>query len=497
MAVLTGILLDAARRWPGRPAAVWGPDGSTFLWSDLADLAPRIGGWLRAQGVGPGRNLLLEGSPCVEGNLLVWGAWWVGAMVVAAPPGAPPAWLDRAADLAGVALRLDGRSGRSSGGLPALGSIALLDAIAAGPAVDPVEVPDDADAAVVFTSGSTGPTRGVVLSQAALAASARRFAALLDLTSADRLATRAGLHTITGLRTATLFPAVVGAASVSLPGESPLAGLFSELCDHQATALISGPALINTALQAPDRFRALRDQTALRLVVGGGGASPPELRRRFADAMNLDTWWAYGLSETSGGCFFHRQRPGDGCASLALPAAGSVARARGPDGALVPDGVDGDLEVSGEAVFTRYLGGGGPRVEGGRRWVETGDVGMVQPDGAVVLRGRRARMYTDGGGEKVLLDEVERRLLESGLVLEVAVLALEGPGGRAVLAALVGGDAPDAEALFRQLRGHLLLSLPPRCLPGRWHQVPALPRGPNGKVDPDGVRLLLEEAPTC
>ena len=302
---------------------------------------------------------------------------------------------------------------------PRLPAPARQAVLAAARSEDPVE---DGDAVVVATSGTTGEPRAVVLTHAAVAASA-------EATSA-----RLGVDPATDRWLSALPLAHVGGLSVVL--RSLLTGTPLTFDPEAPATLVS---LVATQLRR-------MDVTRFRAVVLGGAAAP--------DDRPPNCIVTYGMTETGSGVVY------DG-----VPLEGVEVRA-----------VGGELHVRGPMLLRCYRDGTDPKDAGG--WLRTGDGGTVE-GGVVRVAGRLADVVVTGG-EKVWPDPVERILRRLPGVADVAVAGRPDPewGQRVVAWVVPDGPPPDLDAVRDAVRAEL----PAYCTPKELVVVDALPRTALGKV---------------
>jgi O-succinylbenzoic acid--CoA ligase len=302
---------------------------------------------------------------------------------------------------------------------PRLPAPARQAVLAAARTDEPVE---DGDAVVVSTSGTTGEPRAVVLTHAAVAASAEATSARLAVDPAAD----------TWLSALPL--AHVGGLSVVL--RSLLTGTPLTFDPEAPATLVS---LVATQLRR-------MDVTRFRAVVLGGAAAP--------DERPPNCVVTYGMTETGSGVVY------DG-----VPLDGVEVRS-----------VDGELQVRGPMLLRCYRDGTDPK--DGDGWLRTGDGGSVE-DGVVRVAGRLADVVVTGG-EKVWPDPIERIVRRVPGVAEVAVAGRPDPewGQRVVAWVVPDGAPPDLEAVRDAVRAEL----PAYCAPKELVVVDALPRTALGKV---------------
>ena len=291
------------------------------------------------------------------------------------------------------------------------------------------------DALVVATSGTDGEPKAVVLTHAAIAASAAATSA------------RLGIDPATDRWLACLPLAHVGGLSVvtrALHTGMPLTvhdGFDPAAVDGAADDGCTRTSLVPTAL-------ARVDATRWRTVLLGGQAPPPD---RPANVVAT-----YGMTETGSGVVY------DG-----TPLDGVEVRVD-----------DGELLLRGPMLLRGYRDGHDPRRPDG--WFPTGDLGSFV-DGVVHVDGRRGDLVITGG-ENVWPAVVERVLAAHPGVREVAVVGRADPEwGQRVVAVVVPTD-PASPPTLADLRAHAKEQLPAYAAPTGLDLVTALPRTPSGKV---------------
>jgi O-succinylbenzoic acid--CoA ligase len=307
------------------------------------------------------------------------------------------------------------------------------------PAGRPVE---PGDALVVATSGSTGEPKGVVLTHAAVRASALATSARLGvIPAADRWVACLPLAHIGGL-------AVVTRSVVTGTPCTVLEKFDAGEVERQALGGATLISLVATAL-------ARTDASGYRHVVLGGAAPPEQL------PPNVIT--TYGMTETGSGVVYDG-RPIEGV------------ELRIGDGAA---GRVGEVLVRGPMLLRSYRDGTDPRLPDG--WLPTGDGGSLAADGTLSVFGRMAEVIVTGG-EKVWPAPVEAALATHAGVQEVAVWKRPDPEwGERVVAWVVPTD-PSAPPVLDELR-HLVASrLAGWAAPREMVVVGSLPRTANGKI---------------
>jgi o-succinylbenzoate---CoA ligase len=313
-------------------------------------------------------------------------------------------------------------------------------------------------AAVVATSGTAGAPKVVELGADAIRWSALATSAALGAGPGDRWLCCVPVHGVAGL-------AVVARAwHTGLPVE------VHDGFDPAAVAAAAGRATLVSLVPAMlRRLLAAGDAASrFRRVLLGGGPVPADLAEEARD-RRVGLVRTYGLTETFGG-MAHDGHPLDG----------AEVRVADPEGEIL---------LRGPMLFRRYRGEPGRTaavLRGG--WLHTGDLGRVGPDGRLVVLGRVDDLVISGG-VNVHPDEVEAVLAAHPGVAEVAVAGRADPAwGQRVTAFVVPRD-PGRPPTLEELRAFSRERLAAAKAPRELVLVPALPRGPSGKL----LRRLLPD----
>jgi acyl-[acyl-carrier-protein]-phospholipid O-acyltransferase/long-chain-fatty-acid--[acyl-carrier-protein] ligase len=353
-----------------------------------------------------------------------------------------------------------------------------------GGATDP-----DTPAVVLFTSGSEGAPKGVVLSHANLLANREQLAARVDFSAQDIILNALPLFHSFGLTAGTLLPLFSGMKTFFYP--SPLHyRIVPEIAyDVNATVLFG----TNTFLGGYARFAHPYDFYSVRYVFAGAEKLQEETRRVWAEKFGVRIFEGYGATETA----------------PVLSANTPMDHAVGSVGRLMPGiryqlqpvpGVaeGGRLFVHGPNVMLGYLLHANPGVlvpaecELGQGWYDTGDIVTIDGDGFIRIQGR-AKRFAKIGGEMVSLTAVEELVARTWPDHAHAVVALPDKSKGEQLILLT--ERPDAE------RGALLAAAKAAGIaeinvPKKIMGVRQLPLLGTGKIDYPAVKTMAEEAYT-
>ncbi|MBM9593232.1 malonate--CoA ligase [Roseitranquillus sediminis] len=337
-------------------------------------------------------------------------------------------------------------------------------------------------AAFLYTSGTTGRSKGAMLTQGNLLSNAETLVEHWRFTADDVLLHALPIFHTHGLFTATNTILAAGASMIFLPKFEPDAVIAAL---PKATAMMGVPTFYTRLLDDP-RFD--REATRnMRLFVSGSAPLLAEVHRRFEERTGHRILERYGMTETN----MNTSNPYDGerrAGTVGFPLPGVELRIVKPDTTEeVPQGEIGVIEVRGPNVFKGYWQMPEKTAEELRKdgWFITGDLGQIDPDGYVVIVGRNKDLIISGG-YNIYPKEIEQVLDEQPGVLESAVIGAPHPDfGETVVALLVpDGEGPDVEAIKETLRERLANYKQPRLI----ETVSELPRNTMGKVQKAALR---------
>ena len=451
-------LLDAtARREPGAPALVW--DGGALTWAALDLRAGGVARALSAQGVHARDRVVLAMANGWRFVAALWGGLKLGVTVTPLNP------LLTGAERMRIVADLR----------PA----AIVEATGAGEAVVTSVEGTGAPALILYTSGSTGEPKGVVLSHAALTFANRSWIGpVMGLTAEDVVLAALPLSHSFGLNGALLAPLLAGASVVLLDHFSPEAALGA-IAHHRVTVFPGVAAMFRRMLDAP--AMATADLGSLRAVVSGAAPCPWELAREWRERTGVRIIRGYGSTELFRPISHLAGDPCDEPESVGRPVPGVEIAVVDDAGAALPRGEVGELWIRTPAAMEGYL----DRPEETRTvladgWFRTGDLVTVSPDGHVRIVGRKRELILRGG-YSVVPGEVEAVLLAHPAVAEAAVVGLPHPELGEEVAAFVTlrpGAASEPDELIAHCKARLAGFKYPRQV----QIVAQLPKSATGKI---------------
>ena len=369
--------------------------------------------------------------------------------------------------------------------------------LAAYPATPPATANTDGDPAhILFTSGSTGLPKGVMITHASAAHFLSWASKTFGTTSSDRISQHPPLHF--DLSTFDIFGTLWAGAELHLvPQELNLLPhkLTQLIREARLTQWFSAPSVLN--LMAKFDVVAQDDFQSLRRVMWCGEAIPtPTLIHWMRRLPHVGFTNLYGPTEaTIASSYYTIPRcPRDPRETIPIGRACDGEELLILDGRLQPvaPGEIGDLYIRGDGLspgywldqektdsaFLPYPGGTSPQ----DRIYKTGDLARCGADGLFYFLGR-ADTQIKSRGYRIELGEIETALHSLPGLQEIAVVAIQSEGFEGWLICCAYAPAPDHDVSPESLRKGLATLLPGYMLPARWERYDALPKNANGKID--------------
>ena len=431
------MLAHHATRTPDQAITVF--EGATTTYGEMAARAAGLAGGLAARGVGPGDVVGLLSYNCPEFLETVFAANYLGAIAMpinwrlAAPEvryilehsGAKALVCDDA--LRRPRRRSDGGPGPARASVIASGRRWTTSPTCAPPRTAGPAAADDVHR-LMYTSGTTGRPKGVMITHGNLAWKNLAHLVEFGFTSADLGLACGPLYHVGALDLTTTSLIAAGATTI-IHRMFDAAAVVDELERSRVTTVWLAPAMVNAIMALPDVEQ--RDLSSVRVIINGGEKMPipliERIQRTFPSAWFAD---AYGLTETvSGDTFLDRESIVTKLGSVGRPCLYLELDVWDEQQQSVPPGEQGEIVLRGPKVFKGYWrdpDATAAAFAGG--WFHTGDIGVRDEDGYLYIVDRLKDMIVSGG-ENIASSEVERVLYEHAAVLEVAVVAAPTSGG--------------------------------------------------------------------
>ncbi|HEX8621635.1 MAG TPA: malonyl-CoA synthase [Allosphingosinicella sp.] len=466
---------------PGAPFLVR-PDGSVLSYAGLEESSGRLAARLVALGVAPGDRVAVQAEKSVEGLLLYLATLRAGAVHLPLNPAYTAAEVRYFLEDSEPALFV-GSAERGAGARRILGLDELAASADGPPGFDDVRREPGDLAAILYTSGTTGRSKGAMLTHSNLASNAETLREAWRFTAADRLLHALPIFHTHGLFVATNVTLLAGGAMIFLPSFD-LDEIVRLLPD--STAMMGVPTFYTRLLSRPDLSRDL--VAHMRLFVSGSAPLSAETHREFEARTGHAILERYGMTETN----MNTSNPYEGprvAGTVGPPLAGVEIRIAAPaNGAALPRGEIGMIEIRGPNVCKGYWRQPGKTAEAFRDdgFFISGDLGFLDEAGYLRIVGRDKDLVITGG-LNVYPAEVEAAIEALPGVAECAVIGVPHPDfGEAVVAMVVArpGIGLDEAAIGAGLAAGLAAYKRPK----RILLVDALPRNAMGKVQKSLLR---------
>ncbi len=487
-ATLVEFLRARAEEFGRRPALLFRPGFRYQRWSyaDLWEQAGRTATLLQQRGLGKGDRALIWGPNCPQWVLAFFGCLRAGVVVVPLDVRSPRDFVEQVVAKVDAKLSFVSRvtpSYHGELGVPEIDFEELAGLIEGLPAPAAVEIAPDDLAEVMFTSGTTGDPKGVMLTHHNVTANLASVSQVAAGTQSDRVMSILPLSHMLEQMGGLLAPLAAG-ANVAYPTARQATVLFRTMKERRVTMLILVPQLLDLFMKGIERevrrqgkaalwakmlkvaarlpfplrrllFRQVHAKMGgkLSFVFAGGAPLDPELGAKW-NLLGVRVVQGYGATETS---------PVITCHSRSEPRYDSP----GPPipGVEVKIADDGEVLVRGENVSQGYWQA--PEATAAAfqdGWYLTGDQGEFDAEGCLHLKGRKKDMIVLASGLNVYPEDIEATLVKHDAVQDAAVIGLERPGGAEIHAALLMTDAAAAAAAVdwaneqladhQRIRGH-------------------------------------------
>ncbi len=350
-------------------------------------------------------------------------------------------------------------------------------------------VRNDADlAAILYTSGTTGRSKGAMLTHANLLSNAAALCDIWHFSADDILIHALPIFHTHGLFVATNVVLLSGAALRFFPAYNP----DTVLDAMPVSTVLMGVPTFYTRLLASERLN--REQVAnMRLFISGSAPLLAETHKQFSERTGMAILERYGMTETN----MNASNPYEGArkpGTVGFPLPGTRIRVCDPDSGLPLDkGAVGMVEVSGPNVFGGYWRMPEKTREEFRAdgFFITGDLGMIDDEGYLVIVGRGKDLIITGG-LNVYPKEIESEIDDLDGVLESAVVGVpHADFGEGIVAVVV--QSPGSNLNSDAVHGVLAARLAKFKLPKAYYFVDALPRNTMGKVQKNELRNIYAD----
>ena len=481
-----------AAKQPDRPYLIAPEPGLTLNYADLQEASRRLTRFLLSEGIEPGAKVGLLMQNGFQTCRLFIGVMYGGFCVTPLNLLAHATQLEYVVEHSevGVVFVAKDQLERLQAAVSKLGRQVRLIVCDVdehefippqGPELALPEVAEEDVALMMYTSGTTGKPKGVLLSNRAVVSGGHFVSTAHALGPDDRVMGSLPLYHINGQIVTAVAPLVHG-GSIVMPHRFSVSSFWASVERYGCTWINLVPTMISYLLNSPSPLEQGVDTGSIRFCRCASAPLPPAQHRAFEEKFRIGVIETMGLTETAAPCFTNPLEPARRKIGSPGQAFGNEAKIVDADGKELPSGTIGEILVRGPNIMTGYFKNPEEtaKVLSPDGWLKTGDLGYLGEDGFVFVTGRIKELIIKGG-ENIAPREIDEALLKHPDVLEAAAVGIPDEHyGQEILACIVlkEGREPDEQ----ELRSFCIAELGSFKTPKSIRFMDELPRGPSGKI---------------
>jgi long-chain acyl-CoA synthetase len=349
---------------------------------------------------------------------------------------------------------------------------------------------DSETAVLLYTSGTTGFPKGVMLTNRNLRTNAEACMKVMRLSARDRILLFLPLFHAFSFTVCVILPVLSGATIVLLKSVKPFSKIIKSVIRDRITFFVAVPTvytiLSKKKMNAFVRY-VFRFFIAIKACISGASALPESTIHEFEKKFRLPLIEGYGLTEASPVVAVNPLYGERKCASVGPPVPGVKAALVGDDGGRMPVGESGELVVSGDNVMKGYYNKPEETGEVLRAgWLYTGDVARIDEDGYIYIIDRKKDLIIVGG-MNIYPREVEEVVIQEQAVEECAMVGIPDGRGSEITALFVKKKEHaiiDDDRIRKLMKG----SVAPYKIPKRIVLIEEFPKTATGKIKKNELR---------
>jgi acyl-CoA synthetase (AMP-forming)/AMP-acid ligase II len=353
------------------------------------------------------------------------------------------------------------------------------------------KVTEEDDALLLYTSGTTGTPKGVILSHKNMVAGGQYTTIAHELTPEDRALCSLPLYHINGEVVTSIAPLVSG-GSVVMPHKFSTSNFWELISEYRCTWFSVVPTIVSYLCSATNLEGKDLNLDQLRFGRSASSALAPSLHQTFEEKFKVPIIETMGLTETAAPVLSNPMDPLKRKYGSSGIAVGNEIKIIGKDGNEVPRGIEGEIMIRGDNVMKVYYKAPDKTEEALQPdgWFHTGDLGHMDDDGFVFVTGRIKELIIKGG-ENIAPREIDEVMYQHPAVLEAATVGIPDEHyGEEIMCCYV--LKPDSTCTEEELREHCLEHLGEFKTPKVIKLMNELPKGPSGKIQRLKLREIVE-----
>ncbi len=349
-------------------------------------------------------------------------------------------------------------------------------------------------ALLMYTSGTTGVPKGVILCNKNMVAGGEYVTLAHGLTPEDRGLVSLPLYHINAQVVSMMGPLISGSSNV-LPHKFTTPNFWPLISKYKCTWFSVVPTIISYLVSGSAVEGEDLDLEQVRFGRSASSALPPSLHKEFEQKFGISIIETMGLTETAAPVFSNPLDPAKRKYGSPGQAVGNIAKIIDNEGNELARGDIGEIMIKGDNVMKEYYKA--PEITAETiepdGWLHTGDLGYMDEDGFVFVTGRIKELIIKGG-ENIAPREIDEAMYKHSAVMDAAAVGIPcDQYGEDIMVCCT--LKPDCECTIEELREHCEEHLGKYKTPKKIRILEDLPKGPSGKIQRLKLRDISEEVP--